>query len=111
MKQFVEVTVEEQVVITNLKQTALYFIDAISKKDYESANLEIEELYFLMKGLKELELKRERRMMLVSLVGDMKQRGINIDFACCAPLFKSGAKNAGESSRKTSEIHKKRQQA
>ena len=111
MKQFDEVIVEEQVVLTNLKQTALYFVDAVSQKDYESANLELEELQFLMKSLKELELKKERRKMLVSLVMDMKQRGINIDFAGCSSLFKSSAKNAGEKSLNNSKIHKKMQQA
>jgi GH35 family endo-1,4-beta-xylanase len=111
MKQINEVIDEEQVLTTNLKQTSLYFVDAVSQKDYESASLEMEELQFLLTRLKDLKLKRERREMLVGLVSDMKQRGMNIDFAGSSSLFKYGAKNVGESNKKISEIHKKRQQA
>ncbi|MDP4086008.1 MAG: hypothetical protein Q8934_15500 [Bacillota bacterium] len=111
MKQFVEETFQAQVVLGNLKKTTLYFLDALSQRDYESANLELEELQFLMNSLKEFKLKRERRAMLVKLVKDMKQRGINIDFAGCSSLFQKGAKIAGESNKKISDIHKKRQQA
>jgi hypothetical protein len=111
MKQLNEVIIEEQVLLTNLKQTVLYFIDAITQNDYESASLEMEELQFLMTRLKDLKLKRERRKMLVALVRDMKQRGITIDFAGSLPLFQNGAKNAVESNKNIANIHKKRQQA
>jgi GH35 family endo-1,4-beta-xylanase len=67
----------------------------------------MEELQFLMKSLKDLDLKRERREMLVGLVRDMKQRGLNIDFAGSSSLFKYGAKNAGESNKKYQKYTKK----
>jgi hypothetical protein len=110
MKQFNEVIVEDQVLLTNLKQTILYFIDSITQNDYGSASLEMEELQFLMTRFKDLKLKRERRKMLVALVRDM-QRGITIDFAGSFPLFQNGAKNAVESNKNIANIHKKRQQA
>jgi GH35 family endo-1,4-beta-xylanase len=111
MKQFDVAITNEQILIRNVKKAALYFMDAINLKDYESANLELEELKFLVKSLDEMEQKRERRKMLASLIEDMKKRGIKIDFACRSSFFKINAKNVGESTIKIANKHKKRQQA
>ena len=95
-------------------KTAFYLFDALREEDYESANLEMKELRFLMNHLEEVRLKRERLQALTNVVVEMKARGIRIDFANRAPFLKTNAKNAVEKYQKTAffhEIDKKRQQA
>ncbi|MFO1442661.1 hypothetical protein KDN24_05465 [Bacillus sp. Bva_UNVM-123] len=108
----------ENVAINQLQEytekTAFYLLDAIREQDYESANLEMEELKFLMKRLEDMRAKQKRFQMLKNVVTEMKARGIKIDFAKRALFLKNNAKNAVEIYEKTNEIHKlnkKRQQA
>lgn len=103
--------IEEENLVANIKKTALYLIDALGMEDYESANLELEELKFAMKRLGRMQQVREKREKLVELVLDMKARGINIDFATRSSFFNNFQKNAVEESTNLPNKHKKKQQA
>lgn len=96
------------------QKAAFYLFDAICEQDYESANLEIEELNFLIKRLKDRKARSEKLQLLTDVVTEMKARGIKIDFAKRASFLKNDAKNAVEKYHNTTffrEIDKKRQQA
>ncbi|MEH7126006.1 hypothetical protein V7127_22605 [Bacillus sp. JJ1773] len=95
-------------------KTAYYLFDAIREQDYESAQLEMTELRFVMNQLEEAKTKRERLQSLLNVVAEMKARGIHIDFARRASFLKINAKNAVEKYHNTAffhEVDKKRQQA
>ncbi|MGG0718373.1 hypothetical protein ABE096_12385 [Robertmurraya massiliosenegalensis] len=111
MCQLPVANVEERDIISKAKNTVHYLFDAICQEDFESAQLELSELNFVIKRLADIQKKRERRELLVAIVADMQKRGINIDFAQRASFLKIAAKNAVEINQKYSKIHKKRQQA
>ncbi len=104
-------TIEENRLHGNALKTATYLFDALREEDYESCMIELEELKFSVQRLKDLELKRKRKNMLADLVRDMQNRGINIGFASRSSFVPVSSKNAVEEYRKTTKIHKKRQQA
>ncbi|WP_313799071.1 hypothetical protein [Cytobacillus sp.] len=98
----------------NALKAAIYLYDAIQSDDYESAKLEMEELNFLIKRLKNRKTRSERLQMLTDVVIEMKARGIKIDFAKSASFLKNEEKNAVEKYHNTAlyrELDKKRQQA
>jgi len=74
-------------------KTTSYLFDAIREQDYESANLEMEELKFLMQRLEDMNAKQERLQMLTNVVSEMKARGIKIDFAKRAFFLKNNVKD------------------
>jgi hypothetical protein len=107
-KDFVK---EEEKMTANVIKTAAYLVDALKKRDFYSAKLELKELEESFRILEEFQIKRERREKLSKVILDMRSRGINIDFASrSAPLSKK-AKNTGEKTRNFKDKHKKRQQA
>lgn len=108
--------VVQPVEVKNLQKlvtgTLFYLGEAISIGDFESADLEIEELKFLINQMKELHAKRMRRKALEEMVLSMQSRGIHIGFANNSSfLLSQKAKNAVEQTQKLKEIDKKRQQA
>ncbi|WP_378211136.1 hypothetical protein [Anoxybacteroides rupiense] len=58
-----------------------YMLEAISNKDYETAQLEAKEFLFIVEKLQAIEVKKARRTELERLIGEMQKRGIKIDFA------------------------------
>lgn len=105
------VKIEEQNLLKNTLKTVEYLYEAIKGQDYETANLEFEELKFALKKLIVLKLKRERRKLLSDLVEDMQRRGLNIDLAKHPSFLKNNAKNVDGKNLYSSKIHKKRQRA
>jgi hypothetical protein len=99
--------VEEQAFLENNLKTVQFLFATINEQDYESAKLEMEELKFSLKRLEDIQLKRERKELLVNLIVDMQKRGINIDIARPSSFLKNSAENAGEKSRNKSKIQKK----
>jgi hypothetical protein len=104
-------SVEEKILLKNALKTSMYFLNALVDEDFDSANLEIEELKCVVRLLEDNKIKRDRREILLNLVVDMKNRGINIDFAKRDHFFEKTAKNDVETNRNNSKIHKKKQQA
>lgn len=99
------VKVEEKV-LKNALRTVFHISAALSDKDYDSAKLEIKDLYEAVRQLEELAVKKARRERLLECVSDMKKRGIKIDFVTRSSLFQPSAKNAVENDRKNEKCSK-----
>lgn len=90
----------------NAFKTLFHIFEALSDQDYESAKLEIQDLYAAVRKMEEEAAKRARRERLMQCVTDMKKRGIDIDFVTRSSLFQPGAKNAAENGRKNENCSK-----
>ncbi|WP_445486463.1 hypothetical protein [Niallia sp. 03133] len=102
--------VEEENLKTNVLKTIFYLFDSVCEEDYETVDLELEELNAAVSRLRDFHSKRDRNHKLVDLVEEMKEKGIKIDFAKRAFFLHDEAKNAAESGR-TIHLDKKKQQA
>jgi len=80
--------------LTNAIKTAVYYVDALENKDFESAKLELQELKFVVNQLEDLYKSEKHQARLIEVVNELKNKGMNIDFARRS-LFEM-AKNAVE---------------
>lgn len=112
MRKNVVLPVEEKKLHKLVTGTLFYLGEAISIGDFESAYLEIEELKFLIKQMKEFQAKRMRRKALEEMVHSMQSRGIHIGFANNSRFFlDQNGKNAVDPVGNFRKIDKKGQQA
>lgn len=92
--------------LKNAFRTVFHIFEALSDQDYESAKLEIQDLYAAVRQLEELAAKQARKERLIKCIADMKKRGIDIDFVTRSSLFQPGAKNAAENGHKNENCSK-----
>jgi dipeptidase len=88
MNTLTNLSINEAMVIANIRTTSIYLYEAVKDMDLESAKLELEELTASLKVLEEMKEKKEHLKRLGNLVKDMRKKGIIIDFANRFPLLK-----------------------
>jgi GH35 family endo-1,4-beta-xylanase len=84
MKEKISLNVEEMEYVNKAIRCINYMLEAIVEKDYETARLEAKEFEYILEKLQAIEAKKARRAELERLIVEMKNRGINIDFAARA---------------------------
>lgn len=103
--------VVEKQLLSNAVNTVYYLLDALNEHDFQSAILEVEELNFVIRRLVDIKKKREKQKVLEELIKELKEKGVNIDFAKKATFLRISAKNAVKNNQNFANTHKKRQQA
>ena len=111
MCQQSQLIVEEEYLKTNVFKTVYYLFEAVCEEDYETVDLELEDLNAAVKRLRVFQVKKERSQQLADLVKAMQERGIKIDFAKRVLFLKNSEKNAVGKSRFVPNLDRKKQQA